>query len=237
VLAQAERFFVAAAEARIAAYAWGSGPAVLLVHGWGGHAGQFMSFVPALVEAGYRAVAFDAPRHGATMEGIPTVPSFAEAARAVAESVGGIEAVVGHSMGAAATTYALRRGLAAERAILLAPPGSMEAAAQRFAKALGLGGSGFRKMRRKFERRSGVSWDDLDVVRDAPGIRTPVLIVHDREDADVPYDECLEIVRAWPDARLLTTEGLGHHRILRDPGVVAQAVAFLGERERRSVAR
>jgi hypothetical protein len=36
-----------------------------------------------------------------------------------------------------------------------------------------------------------------------------------------------DIANAWPDARLLTTSRLGHRRILRDPGVVAEVVGFL----------
>jgi len=38
------------------------------------------------------------------------------------------------------------------------------------------------------------------------------------------------ITRAWRGADMLMTEGLGHRRILRDPDVVAAAVAFLTAR-------
>ena len=40
---------------------WGEGPAVYLVHGWGGWAGQLGAFVAPLVAAGYRVITFDAP--------------------------------------------------------------------------------------------------------------------------------------------------------------------------------
>lgn len=141
--------------------------------------------------------------------------------------MGGFEAVVAHSMGAAAMAYAMGRGLEAERAVLLAPPVSMERVARRFARMVGLGTQGFERMRRKFETRLGIPWEEFEVTRDAPRIRAATLIVHDKGDPDVPYDECLEVVRAWPTARLLTTEGLGHHRILRDPEVIRQALDFL----------
>src|SRR5687767_1174365 len=45
----------------IAAWEWGAGPMVLLVHGWGSRAGRFSTIGPALVDAGYRVVAHDAP--------------------------------------------------------------------------------------------------------------------------------------------------------------------------------
>jgi hypothetical protein len=38
------------------------------------------------------------------------------------------------------------------------------------------------------------------------------------------------IVHAWPGAGLRITDGLGHRRILRDPDVIAAAVAFLAAR-------
>ena len=44
----------------------------------------------------------------------------------------------------------------------------------------------------------------------------------------MPLRDGLEIVAGWPNASLVRTRGLGHHRILRDPRVIARAVAFLG---------
>src|SRR5215468_5695279 len=45
----------------IAAWRWGKGPAILLVHGWGGHAARLGRFVGPLEEAGFSVIAFDAP--------------------------------------------------------------------------------------------------------------------------------------------------------------------------------
>ena len=42
---------------------WGRGPAVYLLHGWGGRSTQWSSFVEPLTRAGLTAVAFDAPGH------------------------------------------------------------------------------------------------------------------------------------------------------------------------------
>ena len=42
-------------------YSWGSGPTVLLVHGWEGRGSQLSAFAPALVKAGFRVVAVDMP--------------------------------------------------------------------------------------------------------------------------------------------------------------------------------
>jgi hypothetical protein len=40
------------------------------------------------------------------------------------------------------------------------------------------------------------------------------------------------VAEAWPGAELMVTHGLGHHRGLKDAGVIARAAAFVaGEHE------
>ena len=61
----------------LALYDWGSGPTVLLVHGWGARGTHLGKLVPPLVAAGYRVVAFDAPGHGQSSGRSATLPQFA----------------------------------------------------------------------------------------------------------------------------------------------------------------
>jgi pimeloyl-ACP methyl ester carboxylesterase len=69
----------------IAVYHWGKGGRrILLVHGWGGKAAQFFSFVGPLLDAGFEVIAFDAPAHGASSGSFASGPVFARAARTVA---------------------------------------------------------------------------------------------------------------------------------------------------------
>ena len=56
----------------------------------------------------------------------------------------------------------------------------------------------------------------------------PLLVVHDHRDGVIPFSQGRAIAAAWQGAELLSTTGLGHHRILRDPQVVRSAVDFLG---------
>ncbi|HEX2123879.1 MAG TPA: alpha/beta hydrolase [Thermoanaerobaculia bacterium] len=53
------------------------------------------------------------------------------------------------------------------------------------------------------------------------------MIVHDRNDREVPWQEGSDAARAIPNAELVTVEGLGHRRILADAGVIARVVAFV----------
>ena len=211
----------------IAAWSWGRGPAVYLVHGWGGKGGQLAAFGPPLVRAGFTVVTFDASGHGASSGRRTSLFEFAGALRAMVEAFGPAEAVIAHSLGAAATARALGEGLSVGRVVFIAPPADPADWTRRFADRLGLAPEVLGAMQARSERRLGVLWSDLDVRRLGPALTMPLLVIHDRGDDDVPYSDGAAIVEACPNARLITTHGLGHRRILRDPAVVGKAVSFV----------
>src|SRR5438552_15430011 len=82
-------------------------------------------------------------------------------------------------------------------------------------------------MHRRLEERMGRSWSAFDAIELAPALTAPVLVIHDRGDAEVPWQHGAAIARVWRGSEMLMTEGLGHERILRDPDVVAAALAFV----------
>ena len=57
----------------------------------------------------------------------------------------------------------------------------------------------------------------------------PALVIHDQHDSDVPWQQGEAVASAWPGARFMQTQGLGHQRILRDHEVVQTSVKFLAE--------
>src|SRR3954469_19733600 len=63
-LATGERFTVSVNGREAAARRWGSGPTVILMHGWGGYAGQFQAVIEELQRRGMQPVTFDALSHG-----------------------------------------------------------------------------------------------------------------------------------------------------------------------------
>jgi len=229
-LRRAERFTVRANGQAVAAYRWGSGPAVLCTHGWGSHAGRFMTLGDALVATGHSVIAFDAPGHGRSAGWRATMPEFARALEAVASHAGGVHAVVGHSLGGAATIFALAHGLPAERAVVLAAPTDLQSWADRFRDVFRLPPDVYARMQDNLIRRIGVTWDDLVIPTLAARVTVPGLVVHCDDDPDVAITEGEAVTAAWPGAVLHRTTGLGHRAILRDPGVVARVVEFVGER-------
>lgn len=211
---------------------WGSGPVVYLVHGWAGTADQLTGLVEPLTAAGLRVVTFDAPSHGRSDPG-PSGPGrghgveFGQALAAVAERFGAAHTVVAHSLGAISTLHTLTHGgLVADRLVLLAPLPNVRDSLEQFARHLGLGPRAGRRLI-DLVTGNGITIDELDLRRLLPDAPVPLLVVHDRDDRRTPWASSARLVAQVSSATLITTQGLGHTRLLRDPGVMAAVASFV----------
>jgi pimeloyl-ACP methyl ester carboxylesterase len=213
---------------RLALWQWGEGPSILLVHGWGGHAGRLAEFAAPVAALGFSVLAFDAPGHGASSTRFGTIFELIDAIRALDDRYGPFAGVIGHSLGASAAVLSMRRGVRFPRAVLLAPPADLGVYLPRCARRFALPQRTRELLKLRLEDRYGIRWERLRLGSfSGPAPKTAVLVFHDSRDARVPLREGAAIARAWPGARLVRTRGLGHHRILRDRGVIRRSVEFL----------
>lgn len=224
--------------------AWGDGPTVVLVHGWGGWGTQLVPLVRPLVEAGFRVVTYDAPSHGTSGPGMlgrgrATLLDMSRALAAVVDEHGPVTAVVAHSLGAAATALSLRGGtwtggrpaVKVDRLVFVAPPTNPGPHLAMLARFLGYGRRVTARLEGELTRRTGVTIAETDMPGIARDVATPpVLVVHDRDDREVPVEQGIEIARAWPESTLVTTTGLGHRRVLRDQVVIDSIVSSVAGR-------
>jgi predicted alpha/beta hydrolase family esterase len=212
----------------IAAWRWGFGPAVLLVHGWEGRGSQLGAFVEPLVAAGCSVVAFDAVAHGDSPDHRLYLTDFADCIAAVASAVGPLHGIVAHSFGSAAVLLAHpRAGVEAVRNVMVAPNVLVADSTAQFARYVGLDEPDRRALERRIAEHAGVAIDALALDRLAAPRDAALLIIHDREDREVAFRQGERLAAMWPNAQLHATEGLGHRRVLRDAGVIARAVAFV----------
>ncbi len=219
--------------ARVAAWRWGAGPTVLLVHGWEGRGSQLGAVVEPLVAAGLSVVTFDAPAHGDSPGSRLYLTDHADAIAAVAERVGPLHATISHSFGCAAVLLAGgRNGVDAPLNVALAPNVLIDQAIARFAEIVALDRVERDAMESQLAQNAGLPPDALHLDMLVGNRDTGLLVFHDREDGEVSLVHADRLAARWPNARLVITEGLGHRRILRDPGVIAETVAFV----RRGVA-
>ncbi|MBT2301242.1 alpha/beta fold hydrolase [Variovorax paradoxus] len=206
-------------------------PRVLLVHGWGGHAGQMLALAQAVAAEGFTPVLLEMPAHGRSAGTASNLPQFARAIDYVAARLvqqGAIlQAVVAHSLGANALAYAASRSLPVQSLVLLAPPASPHAFTRYFAHVFGLSERTRAAMQRRVEAREGILMPHLEPAVVGPRIAQPTLVVHDREDRVNRFADGVAYRDAIAGARLIATEGLGHRRILKEPSVLQEVAAFI----------
>lgn len=217
---------------RLAVYEWGTGPAVLLVHGWGARATHFGKLVPALVASGRRVVAFDAPAHGRSSGRHTTLPDFAAAVAAVAGHAGEIQSLIAHSFGVAMALWAQAEwGLRVQRQVLFSSLDHCQWVTEEFARLVDLPSAVIERGRQLMvERTNGrMTWDALSVADWLRQSTAPTLLLHDADDAEVPIHHFFNLMKACAQRPLdlHVTEGLGHHRLLGDAGVIARVMDFL----------
>ncbi|WP_201315101.1 alpha/beta hydrolase [Dyella sp. EPa41] len=215
---------------RITTYVWGdpsTQPYALLVHGWSSFGLRYLPWVAPLRALGYAVVAFDQPGHGKSEGRYCTMPDFVDTTRAVGQHHGHAALVIAHSLGGAAAALAQGEAWHADRLILIAPAADPVAATQRFSQFVHLGEHLHGRLHASLEAMTGISIHDLQVHRHLPTLGQPGLVVHDMDDHDVPWSEGERYARHWHGARLLTTQGLGHHRVLDAPEVIEASLAFL----------
>ena len=228
-----EAFEVTAQGFAVRGFVWGSGRTVYLVHGWGGRGAQFGAMVEPLLAAGFRVVLFDAPSHGASERGpagprLTTGVEFAKALDAVAAKFGPADAVIAHSLGTIATYLTLRYGwLGTQRLVFVAPMVDAISLFDLFQGALGFGPRTRRAFDRAVDDLVGFPVADFDARVQARYVDpVPTLVLADRSDRQTPYDDAADFAGSV-GAELVTTDGLGHRRILRDPAVISRVVEFL----------
>jgi pimeloyl-ACP methyl ester carboxylesterase len=212
----------------IAGFEVGTGPTILLVHGWGERASFLGAFIAPLVASGFRVVGIDLPGHGRTSRGRTNIFDLADVLNDVADQLGGIQGVIAHSMGGGVTAVAISQGLEVDAVAFVAPATDFDHVMAKFEAMFSLPPRAMEGLRREIERRFGKDlWDRLSPQKLAVDFDTPALIAHDRDDNQIDVADSEAIVAAWPGARSLITSGLGHAKILRDPRVVEVIIEFL----------
>ena len=211
----------------IAAWKWGQGPAVMVVHGWEDDHRCFAPLIAALHARGQAVIAFDLPAHGHSDGQIAILPTIARAISAVGAVLGAVTALAGHSFGGAAVTYALANGASAERVAIVAAPVSLAGALDLTVKRLRLSAERRAGIAAELHRRTGVTIESLDLEPLAARLDVPVLIVHSRDDRMVSLRAGERLAGAWPGAELVIAEGLGHRRIFADREILERLTGFL----------
>lgn len=205
---------------------------VLVAHGWTSEASFMTLFGERLRHMGARAVLLDAPAHGKCKRTRASLVDYTEAVLRVAEAFQP-DFALAHSMGCFATLHAggggppFRRKYDFKRYVLIGPPNEFGVITREFADARRMTPAARTMFERHLERvahRRLSTFTASDLLRTAD---RPALLLHSRDDHEVPIRHSEEIVASCPTAQLHAFNGMGHRKILSSPQVVRAAISFL----------
>ncbi len=214
----------------VCTYQWGdpsTEPYVLLAHGWSSYALRFSEWVPQLRSMGYSVIGFDQPAHGLSDGKMSHMPLFIETLKHIGRHFGKPAALIGHSLGASVTVFAQEKEWCPDRFVLIAPFVDLtENALQQFDTA-GVARNAFVPFEAHLYKLTGHRFAEYDAASRLPLLESHALIIHDRHDRETPWEKGARFAKLWPGARLFTTEGLGHNRLIDHPSVINEAMNFL----------
>ena len=213
-------------------YRWGKGPVCLFVHCWGGRGTQAEDMIRQLTQNGMSVVSFDHPAHGLSSGKTAEMVRMAAAVTAVVQNVGPVHTLIGHSLGVAASAIALRdQALDVGRLVSISSLTHCIWFTEVVAEFLGISVKTVARARRIVDDSYAqpVGWEDLSVVDMMARLSLPILLIHDYDDLEIPFEHGVKISRAVPRAQFLATTGQGHRRILKAPAVLDLVTQFARE--------
>lgn len=231
VIARGRNYRLPFKDGELAVTTWGeSGPAVLLMHGWGGARAQMTGFVEPLLAAGYRVVAYDQPAHGESDGRMTNILEISPTMDLVMQCEGKFHAIIAHSFGTIITSYALvkRNFPAPSKLIYLGSFNRLLDSLPRFQVLANLPDEIMHGLRDMITENFGK--DVLDEIVNenlVKQIRIPALMFHDRSDNVTPVEDSRAIANAWNEAQYIETNGLGHRGALQSAEVHEKVVKFL----------
>ncbi len=193
---------------------WGrpDGPHVVFVHGWGGRWDQGYALICALVADGCRVSTLDFPGHGESPGLSTDVAAWIDALAAC--DFGPAPVFVCHSFGfTAAANAVLCRGVAARGIVAINPPLGFPFFVEAFRRRARLSLTLVPHLVRAIERRVPQVRTLTAVPIEALSRHVPLLYIADRSDREVPF-LMHRVAMETLGERFVTTEGLGHNRIL-----------------------
>jgi pimeloyl-ACP methyl ester carboxylesterase len=224
-----ERHTVPTAHGAVAAWRVGDGPAVLLVHGWQDDSSLWSPLMVALLDAGRAVVAFDLPAHGFSEGDRGLTFELVDAAHAVVDALGPIDALVAHSFAGGGSALAISEGLPADRLVLIAPPLWPSSATRfhRVAAQYGYPNEVAERAREIYRATTIPSRADYDMRGQLADLDAAVLIVSSLDDERMAVEDARTIAPLLRRGELFEVRGPDHRGCAHDPHVIRRVVEFL----------
>jgi pimeloyl-ACP methyl ester carboxylesterase len=206
---------------------------VILVHGWTGEASFMGAFADYMRRRGVRSVLLDLPAHGQSAGHQTNLIDCAHAVRELACALGPVRFAIGHSIGGLAALVAgegrhpMPGTFPFEAYVLVSMPDRFADVTRRFGDEQALSPAALEAFERRLEQLAQRKIADFTGSRLLSATGKPTLLLHARDDAEVPFADAQRLAASAPLAELHAVDGFGHRMILYAPPVVRAATAFL----------
>jgi len=209
-------------------YNYGKGSKkALLVHGWSGRGTQLCKIAKELVNIDYQTISFDAPAHGKSPGNSTIMVDFIASVIEIDKQFGPFEIAIGHSLGGMTVMNAIKEGLKVDKAIIIGSGDIVQDITDDFVAKLGLKPTISKLLCERFENKYGGKMDDYSVYKAASQTSIPTLVIHDKDDPEVPVKAGINIHKHLKNGELMLTEQLGHRKILADNEVIQKIINFI----------
>lgn len=223
-----ELVFIPEISKKIMVYKYGSGSKnALLVHGWSGRGTQLVKIADQLVELGYTTISFDAPAHGKSSGTSTLMIEFIASVLELERIHGKFDIAIGHSLGGMTVLNSIKKGLKVDKAVIIGSGNSINDILHDFVKKMKLKPAIADLMRTSFEAAFNESMENYSGSNAAKEVNIPVLVMHDKDDEDVPFTASENIHKTLKNSELYLTENLGHRKILGNEEVILRIKEFI----------
>ncbi len=210
-------------------WSWGQGPVVVLCHGWSCRGSQMATMAMSIAKAGFKAVVFDCSAHGEAKGKSSGFDVMAKDIYRLFQEFEDVHAFVSHSMGGMMTMKARDLGLKANRYVVIGSPAAPLPIVEKMKNVLKVPNKSLNICKQKIALQFDTTWSTLvtgEVYRDC---YEPLLMIYDIDDNEFenPLQHAQTIKERCPSAEIITTKGLGHHKLVWDREIINSVVNFL----------
>jgi pimeloyl-ACP methyl ester carboxylesterase len=216
--------FIQTKHGKVNCYQTGTGPLVVLAHGWGGGAYQFFPLMHGLKALGFRALAFDNLGHGDSEKIPATLQQSIEITNQVLEYAknnfqDGLYAAVGHDTGCqmiANTAPELINGL---HLFLISPIFNYKQYFLRKLRNLKISHHFLKQYEQQFKWSYPQQYAQLELAKQLEQYAHNTVIAHDADDQESPIEDSKKFCATYPLSKLLVTRNRDHDRIISSESV------------------
>ena len=211
----------------IATYRWhGKGKTVLLVHGWESNVSRWDYLLDDLKKQDYNIIALDAPAHGRSAGKQFNAVLYSESINIVAQKFQP-EVIIGHSVGGMASVFFMHNypSTSVKKLVLLGAPAHFTGVFARYKSMMGYNRRISKGLDHVVLERFGKPVDYFSAANFTKSIEAKGLIIHDKMDRIIPFEDALLFANRYKNAELIETKGFGHS--LKDASLTPKIIGFI----------